>query len=113
MVTYSRGIQTTPGSSSISDSEETNENKHLDAGRETEDEMRTRILEEMEVERKALELELQELKQRAEVKTLPGMFRSGTNAKSEICRTNNGRRFLLHRISRHLLKNRAKLYRER
>ena len=35
-------------------------------GRETEDDMRKRILEELEVERKALEQELRELKEKAE-----------------------------------------------
>jgi hypothetical protein len=35
-------------------------------GRETEDDMRKRILEEMEVERKALEQELRDLKDKAE-----------------------------------------------
>ena len=42
------------------------------SGRETEDEMRKRILEEMEEERKALEAELRELKQKGEQRNLPG-----------------------------------------
>jgi hypothetical protein len=42
------------------------------SGRETEDEMRQRILKELEDERKALEQELRELKEKSEVQALPG-----------------------------------------
>ena len=77
MVTYSKGIQTssTSMSTSTSDLESDDENlagpsrrKIRDGGngRETEDEMRKRILDELEVERKALEQELKELKEKAE-----------------------------------------------
>lgn len=41
-------------------------------GRETEDEMRKRILDELEVERKGLELELKELKEKTEEARLAG-----------------------------------------
>ena len=76
-MTYSKGIQTssTSMSTSTSDLESDDENlagpsrrKIRDGGngRETEDEMRKRILDELEVERKALEQELKELKEKAE-----------------------------------------------
>ena len=41
-------------------------------GRETEDEMRKRILDELEAERKGLELELKELKEKTEEARLAG-----------------------------------------
>lgn len=41
-------------------------------GRETEDEMRRRILDELETERKALEVELKELKEKTEEARLAG-----------------------------------------
>jgi len=77
MITYSKGIQTssTSMSTSTSDLESDDINsagpsrrKIRDGGngRETEDEMRKRILDELEVERKALEQELKELKGKAE-----------------------------------------------
>lgn len=77
MVTYSKGIQTssTSMSTSTSDLESDDENSAGPSrrrirdggnGRETEDDMRKRILEELEVERKALEQELRELKEKAE-----------------------------------------------
>jgi dynein intermediate chain len=42
------------------------------SGRETEDEMRKRILDELDEERKVLERELRELKAKVEIKALPG-----------------------------------------
>lgn len=78
MVTYSKGIQTssTSMSTSTSDLESDDENSAGPSrrktirdggnGRETEDDMRKRILEELEVERKALEQELKELKEKSE-----------------------------------------------
>jgi dynein intermediate chain len=81
MVTYSKGIQTSSTSilTSTSDLESDDDDgnsagpsrrktKIRDGGngRETEDEMRKRILEELEVERKALEQELKDLKEKAE-----------------------------------------------
>ena len=73
MVTYSKGIQTasiTPPDSG----DEGQQRQTADAGRETEDEMRHRILEEMEKERTALEHELQELRQMSDAKSLPGQL---------------------------------------
>ncbi|WWC91878.1 uncharacterized protein L201_006827 [Kwoniella dendrophila CBS 6074] len=79
-VTYSKGIQTsvtisTSTSDLESDGESGDENginrrrkRRVDgeSGRETEEEMRKRILEELEEERKALEKELKELKEKGE-----------------------------------------------
>ena len=78
LVTYSKAIQTTSVSTSTSDVEGDSDDdrahgrKHGGSGHETEDDMRKRLLEEMEEERKALEEELRELKQKTQVKALPG-----------------------------------------
>ncbi|TYJ58004.1 hypothetical protein B9479_001363 [Cryptococcus floricola] len=84
-VTYSKGIQTMVSSfaadvnfddGDISDTEEERRRKRNlrdgETGRETEDEMRKRILEELEEERKALENELKELKDKSEGLKVPG-----------------------------------------
>ncbi|ORY31677.1 WD40-repeat-containing domain protein [Naematelia encephala] len=70
-VTYSKAVQTTSISISTSDMEddsddERDRNKATDgaSGRETEEEMRKRILAELEEERKVLERELQEMKEK-------------------------------------------------
>lgn len=44
------------------------------SGRETEDEMRKRILDELEVERKGLEMELKELKAKTEDARVAGAY---------------------------------------
>ena len=65
----------------MSDSEyqegEENRRGGAESGRETEDEMRKRILAELEEERKALENELKELKLKSEKKNLPGVSLHG------------------------------------
>lgn len=79
-VTYSKAIQT-----SVSTSTDDLENDDMGedeadrrnrsdggSGRETEEEMRKRIMQELEAERKALEEELQALKKAGEAKGLPG-----------------------------------------
>ncbi|WVQ74361.1 hypothetical protein IAR50_003961 [Cryptococcus sp. DSM 104548] len=74
-VTYSKGTQTMVSSYAADvdfdddDDEERRQKRILrdgETGRETEDEMRKRILEELEEERKALESELKELKEKSE-----------------------------------------------
>jgi len=73
MITYSKGTQTMVSSSTSTDDvdSEASDNeaklsKKADggSGRETEEDMRKRILEELEVERKEVEKELRELKER-------------------------------------------------
>lgn len=85
-MTYSKGIQTSSMSTSTSDIEEEVSGDEVvgerrkkkkgggGQGRETEDEMRKRILEEMEEERKPLEKELTELKSKTEQRSLPGEY---------------------------------------
>ena len=79
-VTYSKAVQTTSMSTSTSDLDLADNNdsswkvRDVQGGGETEEEMRKRILEELDQERKALELELKELKERLETKALPGRF---------------------------------------
>ena len=92
-VTYSKAIQTTAVSMSTStsdledddDEDEIRRKRATDdgVGRETEDEMRKRILQELEEERKALEKELQELKNK-EIERPPGML-----PRSQICRSSS------------------------
>lgn len=70
-MTYSKGIQTSStgvGTSTDLPLEDDDETRPRDGGngRETEDEMRKRILEELEVERSALEKELREIKEKEE-----------------------------------------------
>jgi dynein intermediate chain len=77
VVTYSKAIQTSSMSTSTSDIEpdpddEGDRKRAGGSGRETEDEMRQRILKELEDERRALEQELKELKAKSEVQALPG-----------------------------------------
>jgi dynein intermediate chain len=93
MVTYSKGIQTssTSMSTSTSDLESDDENaagpsrrrtiRDGGNGRETEDDMRKRILEELEVERKALEQELRELKEKSEEVKVERKLRRTSGAK--------------------------------
>ena len=78
-VTYSKATQTSSMSTSTSDieldyDEERDNRRKADGGigRETEDEMRKRILDEMDEERKVLEQELRELKAKVEIRALPG-----------------------------------------
>lgn len=81
MVTYSKGTQTAEVSIGVGSEAALDENglstdaRRLDegSGRETEDEMRKRILEEMEKEKREVERELGELKERED--RLAGKFR--------------------------------------
>ncbi|KAL7424429.1 hypothetical protein Q5752_000112 [Cryptotrichosporon argae] len=69
--TYSKSVQTSVSVATGPDADEDDEDRaprRLENGRESEDEMRSRILAEMEEERKALEAELRELKVKSEQK---------------------------------------------
>jgi dynein intermediate chain len=79
MVTYSKGTQTTTSTATSTDDpdfevsdDEGRRRKQVDdgSGRETEDEMRKRILEELEVERKDVERELKELRDKEDAVVL-------------------------------------------
>lgn len=78
VVTYSKAIQTSSSMSTSTDDIEPDPDDDGDrrrtggSGRETEEEIRQRILKELEEERKALEQELKELKAKSEVQALPG-----------------------------------------
>lgn len=85
-VTYSKAIQTSAVSMGTSTSDIDSDGEDGDDagpsrrrrprdggnGRETEDEMRKRILDELEAERKALETELKELKDKSDAARLAG-----------------------------------------
>ena len=78
VVTYSKAVQTVSMSTSTStddldgEGEDGARKRDGGSGRETEDELRRRILEELEDERKALEAELKDLKKKEEERTVSG-----------------------------------------
>ena len=79
-MTYSKAVQTSTVSTSTStddlddygETEEGARKRDGGSGRETEDEMRRRILEELEDERKALEAELRDMRKKEEERTVSG-----------------------------------------